>query len=290
MSRSFEELLNCSEQSLVVAPDNESHHEHQPESVECRLCQYHPAHHQKDCGVDEGLHPVETEGHIIAGVDNSCPEAEVVAEESCDRSALYAPFRDEEEVEDDIRHTCGETCPEGVLGVFCGGIDTAEKLVKAHEQHGNYQHGGVHVNVAVFAEFGGADEYGRDYLNACDEKSGGNEEQSFICAVDFFIELAAVFGVVLHNGGHIPRLEENSRDHGDEVGDFGGIAVDAGSTLSESYLVAVHIADEESVRETCYHPHNDRRYQRDSKPHKAGSETLVVVSLAEELMKSGDDK
>lgn len=194
---------------------------------------------------------------------------------------MYAPFGNKKEIQNNICHACGKTRPERIFRVLGGSIDTAEELVKAHEQRRNDKNGSIYIYTAVLTEVLCAYEKRRNYLHSGYQAGGGNEQQSLICSVNLFIETASVSGVVFHYRRHIPCLKEDRRYHGNKIGNFGRISVNSRRIFTQRYPVACHIADEKTVGKSGDDPHNYRRNKRNGKFHHTGSKPFVVIAYVE---------
>mgnify|MGYP000514913699 CR=1 FL=1 len=102
------------------------------------------------------------------------------------------------------------------------------------------------------------------------------------------IEPAAVLGVVLFDGGHIPRLEKNRRDGGNQIRDLGGNAVDAGSSFSDQTGRPGHIPDKQTVGKSGHQPEQGGRDQRNGELQHHAQDLLVHIPQPEEPVQSGD--
>ena len=98
----MENFLYSFKKRLVILIDDKYKENSGPDDVSERLSYYHPAHYQKGGSVEQIVNTVELEGDIVTCVDNSCPEAEIIAHECGNSRTLYSPDRNKEEVEDEV--------------------------------------------------------------------------------------------------------------------------------------------------------------------------------------------
>ena len=246
------------------------------------------AQHEENSQIDVEFFLVDGEVNIPPGILLADIVAYKVACKGGKGRSVYAEKQHQDHIENNVHNRCNETRPEGVGGVVSRCVNTAEKLVQAHHEYGGHQHRRVEIGRAVFRELTGIDEQGRQRLYKDDHSCTGYEQEGCIGIKDPLVKAAPVLGILLHDGRHIPGLEENRGEHGDQIGYLAGNAVDSGGALTDQTLRAGHVPDEYTVRKTGDRPEQGGGDQGDCKYEHIPHHRAFQLSRPEIPAQAGD--
>ena len=248
----------------------------------------HNAKQEQGCGVGGKLGVVDREGDIFPGIHDADAVADEIAGKGCDGCAHNAPDMDEDDVQHDVYHGCYQARPERVGGVLGRRVYAAEELVKAHHENAHDQHRRIRKCSGIFRIRVGVNKDVGEDPHKDNESGAGDKHKRLVCVEYPMIEPAAVLGVVLFDGGHIPRLEKNRRDGGNQIRDLGGNAVDAGSSFSDQTGRPGHIPDKQTVGKSGHQPEQGGRDQRNGELQHHAQDLLVHIPQPEKPVQSGD--
>ena len=167
-------------------------------------------------------------------------------------------------------------------------IDAAQELVVVHHQHSDNQDGGVAECSCIFRVGGRIDQNIREHTNKYNDDGTCNEHRGLEGVEHLCIEVIAVFGVVFLNGRHIPRLEKDGGNGGNQVWNFTGNTVDTGCCIAHQSSRAGHVPQEQPVGEAGNDPENGRRNQRNGKADHHTCGALIQITQIEIAMQIAD--
>ena len=230
---------------------------------------------------------VDRKRHILSRVHDADAVADEIACKGRDGCAHNAPDVDQDDVQHDVDYSSHQARPEGMGGVLGRRVDAAEELVEAHHENAHDQYRRIQKCSGILRIGVGVDEDIGQNADKDDQSGTGNKHKGLIRIENPSVESAPILGVVFFNGGHVPRLEEDRRDGGDQIGDLGGNAVDAGGSLTHQSRRPGHVPDKQTVGEARHQPEQGRRNQRHGKPQHHPQDLLVHIPQPEEPVQSG---